>query len=175
MSTLSVSFKEIVNYWQRREDECGFGVDWSEGEERCWRCGYKTSLQRCHIVPHSLGGLACPSNLVLLCTRCHREAPNVADPRFMRIWIRSSCFSLYDMYWTERGVQEFEKMFGRKPFTTVRFDSTSEQNALELVREEMQKVTIHFREGRLNPSSIAEIFARRTFFLCIMLFGGIGG
>src|SRR5262249_7661154 len=68
---------------QCREDECGLGVDWSEAEERCWRCGYKSSLQKCHIVPDSLGGAARPSNLVLLCCRCHREAPNVADPRFM--------------------------------------------------------------------------------------------
>jgi hypothetical protein len=63
------------------------------------------------------------------------------------------------MYWTERGVQEFERMFGRKPFPTPQFDDLAEEHAIKLLREEMQKVTIHFGEGRMNPSTIASIFA----------------
>jgi hypothetical protein len=63
------------------------------------------------------------------------------------------------MYWTTRGVQEFEKMFGRKPFTTPQFDGLAEGRAVELLREEMRKATIHFGEGRMNPSTMASIFA----------------
>jgi hypothetical protein len=155
----NISFQEIVDYWTAREDECGLAVDWSEAHERCWRCGYKSRLQRCHIVPGSQGGPYDSSNLVLLCRRCHREAPNVNDPRFMWIWMRTTCVPFYDLYWTTRGVHEFEKMFGRKPFSSPDFKAVSEKEALELLRKEMRKATIHFGEGRLNPSTIASIFA----------------
>ena|SRR5258708_1429162 len=155
----SISHKEIVDYWSGRESECGLGVDWAEAHQRCWRCGYKSVLHRCHIVPDSLGGPNATSNLVLLCVRCHREAPNVADARFMWIWMRSTCAPLYDSYWTTRGFQEFERMFDRKPFVTPEFDGVSEKHVLTLLREEMQGVTIHFGEGRLNPSTIASILA----------------
>ena len=50
-------------------------------------------------------------------------------------------------------------MFGRKPFTTSQFDDLAEGRATEFLREEMQKATIHFGEGRTNPSTIASIFA----------------
>ena len=159
MEVLNVSYEEIIDYWAVREDECGLAVDWSEAHERCWRCGYNSRLQRCHIVPRSQGGSNDPSTLVLLCGRCHREAPNVKDARFMWIWMRSTCVPFYDLYWTTRGIHEFEKMFGRKPLTSSDFNSVSEKEALDLLREEMQKVTIHFGEGRLNPSTIASIFA----------------
>ena len=156
---IRVSHREIVDYWSGCESECGLGVDWTEAHERCWRCGYKSVLHRCHIVPDSLGGSNAPSNLVLLCGCCHREAPNVADARFMWIWMRSTCAPLYDSYWTTRGFQEFERMFGRMPFVTPEFDGFSEKHVLTLLREEMQRVTIHFGEGRLNPSTIASILA----------------
>lgn len=159
MDLSNISYQEIVDYWVARESECGLAVDWSEAQERCWRCGYKSRLQKCHIVPKSLGGKNDPSNLVLLCGRCHREAPNIADSRFMWIWMRTTCVPFYDLYWTTRGVQEFEKMFGRTPFTSIEFDSFSKKNALELLREEIKKATIHFGEGRINPSTIASIFA----------------
>jgi hypothetical protein len=31
MYVSNVSYEEIVNYWATRENECGLGVDWSEG------------------------------------------------------------------------------------------------------------------------------------------------
>jgi hypothetical protein len=77
----------------------------------------------------------------------------------MWIWLRATCCPFYDRYWTERGVQEFEKMFGRAPFATAEFETTTERQALELLREQMRTVTHHFGDGRLNPSSIAAVFA----------------
>jgi hypothetical protein len=159
MITSNIPHKQIVDYWSRRESECGLGVDWAEARQRCWRCGYKSVLHRCHIVPESLRGANAASNLVLLCGRCHREAPNVADTRFMWIWMKSTCVPLYDTYWTTRGIQEFEKMSGRKPFARSEFDGFPEEQALALLREKMRKVTTHFGEGNLNPSTIASIFA----------------
>ena len=156
---IKTKHKEIVDYWSAIEDECDLGVDWSEAHERCWRCGYKSSLQRCHIVPDSLGGLDQPSNLVLLCSRCHREAPNHTNPKYMWIWLRATCGSFYDMYWTRRGLEEFERMFRRKPFSDLDESKVNPDEAIEWLRAELRKTTIHYGEGRLNPSTIACVIA----------------
>jgi ribosomal protein L37E len=157
---IGTSHQHIVDYWVSHQDECGLAVDWAEAHERCWRCGYKSSLERCHIIPHSLGGSEEPENLVLLCRRCHREAPNVADSRFMWIWLCATCVPFYDTYWSIRGAFEFEQMFGRRPFTGIGLDETQLQLAKEFLQEEMHNATIHFGEGRMNPSTIACVLAR---------------
>ena len=72
------------------------GSDFSEGHERCWRCGYETSsLHRCHIIPESLGGKCEPSNFVLLCGQCHVQAPNVMDKYFIFSWINLTKGSVF--------------------------------------------------------------------------------
>jgi HNH endonuclease len=147
--------KEIVEYWEVRQDECGLSVDWAEAHERCWRCGYKTALHRCHIIPAALGGPDEPSNLVLLCERCHREAPNVVDPEFMWQWLRAHGVPFYDSYWTLRGILEYEKIFGRKPFANAQTGALTDEVLLTLLRPLFGKVVTHFGEGRLNPSTIA--------------------
>lgn len=150
--------REIVSYWAKRENESGLSVDWSEAHERCWRCGCKSKLERCHITPHSLGGADDPSNLVLLCHLCHREAPNVKDPKFMWIWIRAHGTTFYDTFWMIRGMEEFKKMFGRKPFEDFE-DTDLSAIVKEGLSKEMSKAIrsaiIHFGEGRMNPSTIA--------------------
>lgn len=80
---MDTKIEEIVDYWSGNQDESGLSVDWAEAESLCWRCAQKRNLQRCHIIPRSLGGTEEPSNLVLLCAQCHSEAPNVNDPEFM--------------------------------------------------------------------------------------------
>ena len=75
--------------------------------------------------------------------------------------MRTTHASFYDLYWTTRGIDEFEKMFGRKPFTSTHFDfdAVKTEKALQLLRKEMRKTCVHFGEGRLNPSTIASILA----------------
>ena len=76
-------------------------IDWTEPS--CWGCckpdaleSTKTSwtvwndakeLQRCHLIPHSLGGSSKKDNLVLLCKECHKESPDVSNPKFLKAWI----------------------------------------------------------------------------------------
>lgn len=38
-----------------KQEEIGLSIDWVDTHERCWRCGYKKPLERCHIIPDSLG------------------------------------------------------------------------------------------------------------------------
>jgi hypothetical protein len=150
---------EIVAYWRKHQDESGLSVDWAEAHERCWRCGYKRRLQKCHIIPRSLGGSDDAENLVLLCKFCHRENPNVTDPSFMWLWLRAHALPFYGTYWIHRGFEEFEKLFKRKPFSDVDPDISPEKirEALECYKE---RICIHFGEGRFNPSTIAWILSQ---------------
>ena len=66
----------------------------------------------------------------------------------------------YDTYWTIRGSFEFEQMFGRFPFSSLKLSESQKKLAEKIIREEMEKAAIHFGEGRMNPSTIACIFAR---------------
>lgn len=62
-----------------------------EAVSRCWCCGRVSSgLQRCHIIPKSLGGTDEPSNVIPLCNVCHDMAPDVACSEAIWYWI-SSC------------------------------------------------------------------------------------
>jgi len=148
---------DIVWHWSHVKDECHVSVDWTDAHERCWRCAYKAALDRCHIIPESLGGEDIPENLVLLCKRCHREAPNVNDPEAMWIWIQSQRAVFYDSFWTIRGIEEFERMFGRQPFSETTLVKVTPS---EIIQRAIKTATIHFGEGRLNPSTIA--FVLRT-------------
>lgn len=155
-----ITHDQIIEYWASHESECELGIDWSEADERCWRCGYKSKLQKCHIIPDSLNGKYEPKNLVLLCGRCHREAPNFNDPRFMWFWLKGTSVPFYDTYWTMRGAREFEEMFGRKPFEEIDTGNYKDEDFKKMINEEINNATIHFGEGRLNPSTIACIFAK---------------
>ena len=106
--------KEECDYWFSRINESEFSVDASEASERCWRCGYKRNLERCHIIPKSLGGKDVPSNYVLICRRCHLENPNVADSDIMWDWLKAYKESFYDTFWINRALEEYEKIYKTK-------------------------------------------------------------
>jgi HNH endonuclease len=105
---------QIFSHWKDRFRDVGIFIDW--GEPSCWACNFhygvkydikssdaswskildgwdRVPLQRCHIVPRSLGGTDEPSNLFLMCRECHDLAPNTALPEIFFEWVRaqSSC------------------------------------------------------------------------------------
>lgn len=106
---IRTTIPEIVDYWAKHTGECGLSVDFAEAHERCWRCGCQRSLERCHIVPASLGGEDTPSNFVILCKRCHLDNPNVADPEVMWDWLRAYGVPFYDTFWWVNGIEEYKK------------------------------------------------------------------
>jgi len=58
--------------------------------DRCWITqAIHDDIQRCHIVPDSLGGSAHPSNLVLLSPRMHDRGPNTDDPKIFTDWMKA--------------------------------------------------------------------------------------
>ncbi|GIH79016.1 hypothetical protein Plo01_54450 [Planobispora longispora] len=95
--------EEIARYW------CGRALPGSDyipfddlGEPECFACGWCRveqvrskkalamlwkGLERAHVVPRALGGPDAVENVILLCQRCHRDAPDTADAaRFWR-WV----------------------------------------------------------------------------------------
>jgi hypothetical protein len=101
---------EIFDYWKSRLSGHGILIDW--GEPGCWACGFhygdkydirssnaawdvifrcwdRMPLQRCHIIPRSLGGSDTPDNLFLMCRECHDHAPNTPFPEIFFEWARA--------------------------------------------------------------------------------------
>ena len=46
----------------------------------------RKNLQRCHIIPRQFGGSDDPSNLMLLCSRCHRDSPDTRSRQMFLHW-----------------------------------------------------------------------------------------
>ncbi|SDK42067.1 hypothetical protein SAMN04488074_105403 [Lentzea albidocapillata subsp. violacea] len=158
---MSVSNQQIVAYWVEHEVE--LVIDWSTAHERCWRCGYRSSLKQCPVVPASMGGTGAADNLVLLCGRCVGEAPSHQDPQYLWRWLRATSSSANETYWTLRGWEEFEVIFGRKPLECFK-EASVDHRSLDaecraLAADEFAKTVVHFGEGRLNPSTIACVIA----------------
>jgi hypothetical protein len=73
---------------------------------KCFACGLPApNLDRCHLIPRGAGGSDLPSNLVLLCKRCHAAAPNVgisAQPMIQWIQAREN----YILWMLRRATEE---------------------------------------------------------------------
>lgn len=154
---IKTTIKETVEYWSKIIDESELSIDFSEADERCWRCAYKSNLHRCHIIPDSLGGVDAPYNLVLLCNRCHIEAPNINDKDFFWEWLRAQKVSFYDTYWTIRGMKEYAEIYKEKIEDSMMKLNAKPEEFKQFLESQSNFVTIHFGEGRLNPSTLAGI------------------
>lgn len=150
--------QEIVDYWFSIVDESDLSVDAAEASERCWRCGEEARLERCHIVPASLGGEDSPSNLVLLCRRCHIETLNIADPEIMWDWIRAYATPFYDTFWMIQGIKEYEIIYGKS------FNEELEKQNVDdiekfgrLFQEEIKQTSYHFGHPYRNSATLAGV------------------
>ncbi len=152
---MDTTHSQIVDYWTLNQDECGLSVDWAEADKLCWRCAHKRKLQRCHIIPRSLGGSEEPSNLVLLCGQCHAEAPNVDDPDYMWVWLRAHAVPFYGMYWYQRGLQEYEFVYGKKPFSLIENPEELMPKIQSAMRKYIRGTSTHWGQGKINPSTMA--------------------
>lgn len=154
---IRTTIPEIVDYWVKHADESELSVDFAEAHERCWRCGCRRRLERCHIVPDSLGGEDTPSNFVILCRRCHLDNPNVADPEIMWDWLRAYGVPLYDTFWTIQGMDEYKKIYGVSVMEEFRSRGLQpdDPEVRELQREVSQGASYHFGDPHLNVATLA--------------------
>jgi len=137
-----------VLYWRTRVYEGDLGCDWSEADKVCWNCGHCRSLQKCHIIPRSIGGEDEPSNIVALCAQCHDLSPDVSDESEIWRWIKSNRAGrsgMYNTYWGEVALEES----GVDPASV----SLAElKKHLRLVGEHVGQLTGRIR---IKPSSVA--------------------
>ena len=119
---------EIFSYWHDKFHEINLFIDW--GEPSCWACGFhynakydinnvdaawenilklwdKIPLQRCHIVPRSLGGTNNPNNLFLMCKECHDLAPNTNIPDIFYEWISTQNHLKREMKKIQESLESF--------------------------------------------------------------------
>ena len=151
-----------MHYWKEHKPYRMINVDWEDALEYCWRCACKRRLQRCHIIPDSLGGLDEPSNYVLLCETCHEAGPNVADPEVMWDWIAAYGGTFYDVFWTIQGLKEYEYIYKRSVDQDVA-DILSYAGAGELskaqidqyLHEAVSQSSIHFGQAYPNAATVA--------------------
>lgn len=154
--------EEIIDYWENKQYEGELSVDWSEAGERCWRCGYKKPLERCHIIPDSLGGKDETSNMVLLCKRCHIEAPNVEDKNFMWYWIRAYGTPFYDTFWKIRAQKEYEFIYKKSFIQELEErDIISDSDLRRFWNTDIGKTSTHFGHPWYNTSTDAGVLKMR--------------
>lgn len=162
-SSIKTTKEDIVDYWFSRVNEAGLSVDASEALERCWRCGCEYKLERCHIVPASLGGKDEPSNLVLLCRRCHLENPNISDPDIMWDWIRAYGVPFYGTFWGHIGMREYEFIYHKtfaKDVEDLGIPKTYNINEVikTIMDEILQETSFHYGHPYLNAATIAGMY-----------------
>lgn len=165
---IQTPLSEIIDYWARRVNECGLSVDWAEAESHCWRCGYEKDLERCHIIPDSLGGKDEPSNLVLLCKQCHAEGPNVTDPEIMWDWIRAYGTLSYETFGFVCGMKEYQFIYHKTilqelkdilAYAGIAPDSEEATEATKEYTQEMcRQASFHFAQPYFNAATVAGIF-----------------
>lgn len=154
-ANIKTTKQEIIDYWIEFEDECDLNFDWSEANIICWRCGCKRRLQRCHIIPYSLGGKDEPSNFVLLCNECHIEAPNVESSTFMWDWIKSYHNPFYDTFWQNRAFEEYERIYHKNFFEELEQRNIRTEHALSAFwKLHTGRTSYHFGHPYGNVSTI---------------------
>ena len=107
--------EEIIKYWSQIVDEGDIAVDWCDADIRCWRCARKRkTLDRCHIIPESLGGTEDASNLILLCRECHQESPDFSESKYIWEWIKNTKAEYYDIWDMQKASEEYEKVYNER-------------------------------------------------------------
>ena len=177
-----ISNDEIVEHWKESRRFLDLDIAEDAARECCWRCGAQQDVQQCHIVPDALGGPYAESNLVLLCGRCHGEAPNLADSDIMFDWIRAYRKKYRGNYWINAAMDEYSRIYGKELCEEVRdvlgrgnykmgVDAAMAELEL-LANAESFGATVHFGQAWLNNSTMAGCFRRALEQLPKSLEGG---
>lgn len=99
---IRTTLSEICDYWSKHSiDELGNDCEGSLIDfdaPACFICGKEQNLERAHIIPDSLGGKDEPSNLMCLCSTCHKKAPNTSDAKAFLRYIRNSIIEFEDTH-----------------------------------------------------------------------------
>ena len=167
--------KQIIEWGMKNIDECGYGVDASEMDTHCWRCGHESHTEKCHVIPDSLDGVDEPSNFRLFCPNCHLEQPNVNDYDATDNWVRKTSVGFYNVFWTYReiwyklGFQTINHWGQNTNAETIKWrvkkfyelsgadSGLIDQEQLFNCIESMQVIPEHFQKGDIPNLSFKEL------------------
>ena len=165
---MKTTINQTVEYWMRYVDECELSVDWAEADQLCWRCGCQQELQRAHIIPDSLGGKDTPDNIVLLCDRCHKEAPNVTDPEIMWDWIKAYSVPFYGTFWSILAMREYEFIYSKSYLQEIKDIFSRAQVSItdgkikalmdSIIQDTYEEAGIHFGQPYFNTATLAGVY-----------------
>ena len=113
--------------------------------------GNSIPLQRCHIVPRSLGGANDASNVFLLCRECHDLAPNTSFPDVFFEWARAQ----------SSHTREASKV--QAAFESFGVDTTAREELYQLMTSSEFKSWVSDKFGLHRPQSqYAPVSSRLT-------------
>ena len=136
---------------------CGFSGTDDHDAVADWQLWNHARLERCHLVPSALGGGDEPSNLVLLCTRCHHDAPNVADPKYMLDWVaRREPWLSHHLELFARAIDRAQLRETMGAFSRAQITASS-QILSELRRTWTSTHGLHFTESTLEAAIVESI------------------
>ncbi|WP_454055424.1 HNH endonuclease [Clostridium sp. Marseille-Q7071] len=150
---IKTSVEQIAECWREIIDKYNLNITSDEATERCWRCGHEMNLERCHIIPRSLGGEDTASNFVLLCKRCHSEAPNIDNYDIMWDWIKSSKITFRDIFWINEACKKYEEIYGQNVYKEL--CERAILNTDEFMRlAHKSAVSNHFGQDYINTMTV---------------------
>lgn len=146
--------KEIADYWQYELEDNQTNVPFSQATSTCWRCGIKKRLDRCHILPESLGGDDTPSNFILLCKHCHFDNPNLNDKEIIWDWLRAYRHD-ETSFWLSQGKREYEYIYGIQIDDEIKDAHIDSDHYWSQFEETIKTVGHHFGQPRNNRATVA--------------------
>lgn len=117
----------------------------------------RATLERAHIIPAGLGGSNATNNIILLCSPCHRAAPDWDDPWEMAVWIsrrpeRSSKGMEHLDAWLRAAA---EVPLFKVALSEVAAGGGSAQKAIEVMRQHTRRAVLH--SGELSQGTMEAI------------------
>lgn len=156
---INTTIKEIVSYYKGKLNEEDIGADIDEIHKRCWHCGDISKLYRCHIIPSSAGGQDCPSNYVLLCRRCHEQAPNCTDEKIMMHWLKNDSTKIYDIYWGTQIYKLYNKIYHVNFIDEYNIRFALDRKRLQkILYSKFNDIKLHIGSGHFNMSTWVGLF-----------------
>lgn len=86
---------EIMNEeieWSLKIGDLSFETILETNGSYCYACGRKSHVQKCHIIPHHSGGDEHPSNMFLMCYKCHALNPDTNYPEIFYAFVKTTNF-----------------------------------------------------------------------------------
>lgn len=73
----------------------------------------------------------------------------------MWTWLRAHAADLYGTYWYQRGLREYEFVYGQAPFVDIGDTKSFMLKFAEAIEKYFKQSSTHWGQGKANPATIA--------------------